>query len=118
MNPAHMLIERVLVDMVAEHESQCSPYSDPARILVEDAEDHQGFIQTFAVRISVAAVNGDADDATSPDFLQASYGIRVLDCLSVVAGHVWGENARKHTHDACIRLRHIHPQTVAERGVW
>lgn len=117
-NPAIVLCERVLSDMIEPATSGHGLHADD---LLEPAEDHYGTIQTFATRIAMAPWSGDSDDVPE---IQESRGITLAEGLANVAAHVWGVAAGEAVTAACERAamlgnrRYGMGPTVAERGIW
>jgi hypothetical protein len=121
-NPATILCERVLCDLINAEFTQKNP--TPAA-LAELAEWHMGTVQTYMVRISVAAFSGDMD-RDLPDYapiLSALTSHTLAEALAAVTGHVWGAGPMRQIRQACDDIirqgdRYGEGPPVSDVGVW
>lgn len=103
MNAAIILCERVLADLAEEHSSAwVDRFHEAARF-------ERGALQTYAVRISLACLSGDADDTYIPcERLTDATGkgdITFGEALAGLAEEKWGRDAGIAIIRAVNRLR-------------
>ncbi len=106
MNPAIILCERVLCDMAIRPE-----------FLEEPVLHHAGALQTYEIRIQMAAFSGDRDeDLISTALDEVGNEVTLGEAIVEITGRVWGENAATYIQDAiCYIQDAIWPADEDER---
>ena len=112
MNPARVLVQRVLVDVLVVSRSE-----ELADIIAGPAMYEMGMLQTFEVRIALAFTDS-ADDFDSV-VSDAKHGhLSLGNALAAVAAEHYGLAAKHAVDETLVALLNRREETVGERGVW